>query len=80
MPQCTVVAVKLEARSTFAPKVQEILTKHGSVIKTRLGLHELSREEEGLILLVVCGNREQAAALLADLKPVPTIKVFSMEV
>jgi len=80
MAERTIVAIKLEARSTFAPRVQETLTKHGSIIKTRLGLHELSREEEGLIILVVCGSHNQCEALLADLKPMPTIKVHAMEV
>ncbi len=47
-----VIILTVKNRKQNAIKVQEILTKYGSVIKTRLGLHETAQEnQEGLIIL-----------------------------
>jgi len=62
--------VKIGARSNQATKVQEILTKHGCSIKTRLGLHEVSPDycaEDGLVILELADNSEDIQALRNDL-------------
>lgn len=83
MAGSTVMAVSLEKRSKEAPKVQEILTKHGCLINARLGLHEAggpSCSEEGLILLHLKGQGEEINRLRTDLEAVPGVRVKSMEI
>lgn len=79
MEACAVVAVRIGQRSESAPKVQEVLTRHGCIIMARMGIHELSCQEEGLVLLVVCGTETERAALLDELKVVPSVTVRAME-
>lgn len=57
---CAVVAVRIGQRSESAPKVQEVLTRHGCIIVARLGVHELSCQQEGLVVLVVCGTEARS--------------------
>lgn len=50
----SIMLIKISPRNDIAPKVQELLTKHGCIIKTRLGLHEASVNscsQSGLIIL-----------------------------
>lgn len=49
-----ILGIQVGDREHEAVKVQELLTKHGCIIKTRLGLHEASTNQcssKGLILL-----------------------------
>jgi hypothetical protein len=77
----TIMAVKLETRSNFAPELQEILTKHGCIIKLRLGLHETSDEfcsQSGLILLELSGKDDEILDLKNDLLTIKGLKINSM--
>ncbi|MDM8533718.1 hypothetical protein QUF55_03340 [Clostridiaceae bacterium HSG29] len=49
----TVMGIEIQNREESAVKVQELLTKHGCIIKTRLGLHEVQNQcsASGFILL-----------------------------
>lgn len=50
----SIMLIKISPRSKIAPQVQELLTKHGCIIKTRLGLHEASVNscsKSGLVIL-----------------------------
>ncbi len=40
----SIMAIKISPRNEIAPKVQEILTRNGCIIKTRLGLHEATND------------------------------------
>ncbi|MCX7615237.1 MAG: hypothetical protein N2Z65_05745, partial [Clostridiales bacterium] len=49
-----IMGIQLKERVEHAPKIQEILTKHGCSINTRIGLHNASHDScspHGLILL-----------------------------
>ena len=55
----TIIWIKLSERNKEAIKLQEILTEHGCIINTRIGLHnggENICKNEGLILLDVNGD------------------------
>jgi hypothetical protein len=71
------MVIKIDHRSKKSKIVQEILSKNGCKIKTRLGLHEAgdSCSEEGLILLQLCGTQEEINELKKDLSNVETVKV-----
>ncbi|MBP2645939.1 MAG: hypothetical protein H6Q75_1379 [Firmicutes bacterium] len=76
-----IMAILQENRVDTAPKVQEILTKYGCHIRLRLGLHEAqvdSCSNSGLILLQLCGDRQETAKLETELQAVPHVKVKSM--
>jgi len=65
-----IIAVRMENRVDNATKFQEVLTKNGCKIKTRLGLHEVSDNacsNDGIIVLQPCGNKEDVEALVNDL-------------
>ena len=77
-----VMAVMLDKRVDNAPKVQEVLTKHGCAIRLRVGLHETGKDycaNWGLILLQLCGTCEEVGALECDLKAVDGVKIKMME-
>lgn len=74
----TVMLLKVADRTAAAVKVQELLTKHGCSIRTRLGLHSTastcsgpvcSCSDEGLIFLEL-ENAKAGQALAADLRKV----------
>ncbi len=57
----TIVGVRLDNRLETAVEFQKILTKFGCIIKTRLGLHEVSEEKcahNGIVLLEVIDDKE----------------------
>jgi len=58
---CDIMVVKIGYRRENSPKVQEILSKFGCSIKVRLGLHEAGDacSDEGLLILQLCGEREE---------------------
>jgi hypothetical protein len=49
------MGISVDKRSDFAPKVQEVLTKHGQNILARFGIHDDS-DDNGLITLNVRGD------------------------
>ncbi len=77
----TIMAIMLDHRVQNAVAVQAALTKHGCLIRTRLGLHEVDKEccaDWGLVILQLCGNTAEVEALSADLEAIEGIKVRSM--
>lgn len=75
----TIIGIRLNQRSASAPRVQEVLTTKGCIIKTRLGVHE-GCDDEGLILLQVCGEPEAIQELEGKLCAIPEVRVASMTV
>ncbi len=56
-----ILGIQIGDREHEALKVQELLTKHGCIIKTRLGLHESGEglcSSKGLVLLEFLQNKE----------------------
>jgi len=65
-----IIGVRMENRVNNAVKFQEMLTKNGCKIKTRLGLHEVSDDacsNDGIIVLQPYGNKEDVEALVKEL-------------
>jgi hypothetical protein len=76
-----ILGVHITNRAQKAPRVQEILTGHGCIIRTRLGLHE-AREDacgpSGLLVLEVLDDMEKVEALDADLRGIDGVEVQKM--
>ncbi|MDP4109344.1 MAG: hypothetical protein Q8878_04870 [Bacillota bacterium] len=67
----TIMGIELRERVENAPKVQELFTKYGCYINTRLGLHSASKDScspRGLIILeFIDGADREAEALEKEL-------------
>ncbi len=76
-----VMAVTLDKRNQDAPKFQEIITRHGCIIRTRLGIHEVEGcTDNGLIILQLYGEDSEVSQLAADINELPTAKATTMQV
>ncbi len=78
----TVMAVSISKRIAEAVKVQQMLTKHGCIIRLRVGLHEAGDvcADDGLVLLYLCGTKKEIAALKSDLNKIKGVKAKTMTV
>lgn len=74
-----IMVIIVENRDSKAPDVQEVLTKFGSIINTRLGIHENSFNE-GKIILDLEDNEEQIEELKKELKGITGIRLGYMNV
>lgn len=75
-----IMGVLINHRSKNAVQVQETLTKHGCIIRMRLGLHEAGDvcTEEGLVLLQICGDNEEVQKLENDLNSLDGVSAKTM--
>lgn len=83
MDKTTIMGIVIDPRNTHAVDVQNILTRHGCIIKTRLGLHETSDDScshKGTILLQLCGSNEEIGILEKDLLKIDDVRVNKMEI
>jgi hypothetical protein len=81
MSEVRILGVLVEEKSKAAITVQEILTKYGCSIKTRLGLNDLGKENYsscGLIILELMGDVNESMRLENDLLNVPGVRVQKM--
>ncbi len=65
-----IIGIRMDNRVNHAVKFQEVLTKNGCKIKTRLGLHEVSNDacsNDGIIVLQPYGTKEDVEALVNEL-------------
>lgn len=66
-----IMAVKINGRTAKAPHVQEILTKYGCNIKTRIGFHETSEDQcsmDGILILQLFGEMEKIQSMFNELE------------
>ena len=79
-----VVLISVQKRKDIALKVQEVFTKYGCSIKTRLGLHDSCADScapDALIFLeLVSGQNEDNLKLLKELEKIENIKVKFVEI
>lgn len=67
----SIMAIKVEERAAKAPDLQEILTEHGCIIKTRVGFHETDEDKcsmDGIILLHLYGDKKEFQDLQEKIK------------
>lgn len=58
----SLMAIKINGRSSKAPHVQEILTKYGCNIRTRVGFHETNEDNcsmDGILILQLFGEGKE---------------------
>ncbi len=80
----SIMVIKISPRNEVAPKVQEMLTKNGCIIKTRLGLHEATNDscsKSGLILLELLNDKKEDIDILSkDLSSLKGVSVKLLEI
>jgi hypothetical protein len=81
MSEIRILGVFVSERDKAAAKVQDILTKYGCSIKTRLGLHELELSNCGscgLIILELIGDVNECLRLENELWAIDGVKIQKM--
>lgn len=66
-----IMAIKINGRTAKAPHVQEILTKYGCNIKTRVGFHETNEDQcsmDGILILQLFGEEDDIRTMFAELE------------
>jgi hypothetical protein len=66
-----IMAVKISGRTAKAHLVQEILTKYGCNIKTRIGFHETGEDQcsmDGILILQLFGKEDDILHMFDELK------------
>lgn len=77
----TIMGVRLDNRTQTAIDFQKTLTQFGCIIKTRLGLHDVSENKcapNGLILLEVIDD-EEGAKFEEELRKIEGIEIQIMK-
>ena len=77
----TILGIKLTNRTKTAPIFQQILSKYGCNIKSRIGLHDVKEgvcSPDGIILLEVIGDDKTISDMLSELKSIEDIKLEKM--
>jgi hypothetical protein len=81
MTKRIVLGIQVTNRVEKIPDVQKILTEYGCNIKTRLGLHEVSKSvcsTRGLLLLDTYGDEAEIIEMEKKLKKVKGLVVKKM--
>jgi len=81
MEEIVILGVYVQERSKNALAVQNLLTRFGCSIKTRLGLHEVVNgncSNSGLILLELYGDKQEMQNLENELRQLKDIEIQKM--
>lgn len=81
MESIHIAGIYIPERAEKSAEVQEILTRYGCSIKTRLGIHitgEEAAQEGGLMLLELCGAPEEFERMITKLKSIEGIHIQRM--
>lgn len=70
----TIMAVSIDNRVADAPKFQDVITHHGCLIRTRLGMHDVDHcSGKGLIILQLCGEDTEIEALGREINSLDSV-------
>jgi hypothetical protein len=75
--QIRLMGVLIKERQHVATQVQDILTKYGCSIKTRLGMHEATDDRcapHGFIILELTGDKSEMDKLEVELNEVNSVE------
>ncbi len=81
MEQLIILGVMVQEREKMALRLQDIFSKYGCCIKTRLGLNEIDIPEAanaGLIILELMGDQQECLRLENEIHALEGVKVRKM--
>lgn len=76
-----IIGIQVEDRYDEAQQVQEILTRYGCSIKTRLGLHNTDGNycsQGGIIILQLLPDKEESGLLINAMNKLEGVQVKEM--
>ncbi len=76
-----ILAVHITDRTAHVANVQELFTKYGCAIRTRVGFHDTGEgycSPNGLVVLEMTDDEEQADKLVADLNAIEGVETKKM--
>ena len=79
MSDLSIMGILVDKRTESAPKVQEVLTKFGDSILSRVGIHDPGEEQNGLITLNLRENYERINLLTKELESLKGVKVKTIQ-
>ncbi len=82
MEQTRILGILVETKSEAALRVQDVLTKYGCSVRTRLGIHLPDKpgcKKCGLILLELFGNEDECLRLENELYALEGVSVEKMD-
>ena len=77
-----IMGIMISDRMTEASALQKVLTDNGCIIKTRLGLHEVTDKNcsrKGLLILELIGTKDDWNKLESEAKAIQGIEVKYMD-
>ncbi len=80
-PKEHIIGIQVEDRYDEAQQVQEILTRYGCSIKTRLGLHRADGthcSQSGIIILQLIPDKEESGLLINAMNKLEGVRVKEM--
>lgn len=75
MKSLGIMGILVDRRTESAPKVQEVLTKFGGSILSRVGIHDPGEEQNGLITLNIRDRNDRIDELERELVGLEGVKV-----
>jgi len=81
MKEVRVLGVMINDPSKGADRIQNILTKYGCTIRTRLGIHDIDEDyasDTGLMLLELAGDMQECLRLENELLALEGVDVQKM--
>lgn len=79
MEHLTIMGVRLDHRKDIAPKVQEVLTRHGDRILCRMGLPDPAKED-GIITLYMNTSVQETEEFSRELTAIDGVSVSHMRI
>ena len=83
MGKYNLMGIVIGDRRKFAPKVQEVLTEFGCIIKMRIGLHEGIENycsNEGFIILNLNDDDKEINRFISKLENIESVRVKNIKV
>lgn len=79
----SIMAIKVNGRIAHAPHVQEVLTKYGCNIKTRVGFHEVNEDQcsmDGILILQLFGKDSEILSMMDEMSKIDgvTAKIIDL--
>lgn len=81
MTEIRILGILITDRIKEAGRTQQVLSDHASIIRSRLGFHELSEDKNsrtGIIVLHLTGNPDAWDALEQDLLKIGGLEIQKM--
>ncbi len=77
-----ILGVFISDRVKEAAEVQNMLTKYGCIIKSRIGLHDVDENkcsQNGIIILQLAGDKNEWVKLEEELKSIAGVEIKNMD-